>query len=166
MSQQRYAIFDMKIFRFKLPGFRAGRHRRGITSLEILFAVTLVFAASMMYVALVPSALKTERMMANHQQATSLLQHKVDQLRGVGYGRLTYDELKDAGIIDATPTSSPYRFNTVDRLTDYYKAATGTITITDFDTNNKRVVLTLTWTGMHARQANGTLSVTALIARG
>jgi len=130
-----------------------------------MFAVTLVFAASMIYVALVPMALKGERMMASHQQATSLLQHKIDQLRGVGYGRLTYTELKDAGIIDSSPTSSPYRFTNVDRLTDYYKSATGTITVTDFDANNKRVVLTLTWTGMHARQANGTLSVTALIAR-
>lgn len=119
-----------------------------------------------MFSALIPPAVKSERMLASHQQATSLLQHKIDQLRGVGYGRLTFAELRAAGIVDATPTASPYRFDGVDALTTYYKAATGTITITDFDANNKTVTLTLTWTGAARRQGNGTLSVTALIARG
>ncbi len=134
--------------------------------LEVIFSIALISSAALMFSALIPPAVKTERMMANHQQATSLIQHKIDQLRGIGYGRLTYTEMEDAGIIDASPTSSPYRFTTVDRLTDYYKAATGTVTVADFDANIRQVTVTLTWTGASAKQGNGTLSVTALIARG
>ncbi len=119
----------------------------------------------MMFSALIPPAIKTERMMSSHQQATSLIQHKIDQLRGVGYGRLTYSELRDAEIIDSTATSSPFRWDVTDNLTTYYKAATGTIAVTDFDANIKRVTVTLTWTGAAARQGNGTLSVVTLIAK-
>lgn len=133
--------------------------------LEMIFAIFLIASAAMMFSAMIPPAVKSERMMANHQQATSLLQHKIDQLRGVGYGRLTYAEMLDAGIIDASPSSSPYRFTTVDRLTDYYKTATGTIAVSNFDANNRQVVLTLTWTGASHKQGNGSLTVTALIAR-
>lgn len=119
----------------------------------------------MMFSALIPPAVKSERMMSSHQQATSLIQHKIDQLRGVGWGRLTYNELRDAEIIDASPTASPFRWDATDNLTTYYRAATGTITVENFDTSVKRVTVTLTWTGASARQGNGTLSVVTLIAK-
>jgi type II secretory pathway pseudopilin PulG len=139
--------------------------RRGSATLEVIFAILIISTAAMMFSALIPPAIKTERMMSSHQQATSLIQHKIDQLRGVGWGRLTYNELRDAEIIDTTATSSPFRWDAADNLTTYYKAATGTIAVSDFDANIKRVTVTLTWTGAAARQGNGTLSVVTLIAK-
>jgi hypothetical protein len=159
----------MNILRFKgspaetLRGL--GRRKRGTSVLEVIFSIFLIASAALMFSAMIPPAIKSERMMANHQQATSLLQHKIDQLRGVGYGRLTYTELRDAEIIDSSPSTSPYRFTNIDRLTDYYKAATGTIVVSNFDANNRLVTLTLTWTGASHKQGNGTLTITALIAR-
>ncbi len=134
--------------------------------LEVIFSIALLSAGALIFSALVPQAVKSERMMSNYQQATSILQHKVDQLRGVGWGRLTYSELTAADIVDSNPTTSPYSFATVDNLTGYYKAATGTISVSDFNTSIKQVTVTLTWTGSKARQGNGSLTITTLIARG
>lgn len=142
------------------------RLRNGSSLLEVMFAIFIVAGAALVFSALIPSAVKSEKMVASHQQAISIVQHKVDQLRGVGYGRLTYSELLDAGIIDSSPTSSPYRFTQVDQLNTFYAQATGTIAISDFDANIRRVTITLTWTGAAFRQGNGTLSIDILIARG
>ena len=46
------------------------------------------------------------RMVGNYQQASSLVQHKIDELRSVGYGRLDFTNLRTSGIIDATPRAA------------------------------------------------------------
>ena len=53
-----------------------------------------------------------------YAQALSICQHKIDQLRAVGYGRLNYEELTDAGIIDASPQTPPYCFSQVDGVNE------------------------------------------------
>lgn len=87
-------------------------------------------------------------------------------MRGIGYGRLNYRELLNAGIIDMPHTSSPYRFTVVDQLNTFYPQATGTIAVTDFNANIRRVTVTITWTGAAFQQGNGSLTLQALIARG
>jgi hypothetical protein len=125
----------------------------------------LVALGSILYAAMLPMAARSGRMVGNFQQANSLVQHKIDQLRAVGYGRLTYTELRSAGIIDASPTTSPYAFTGVDGLTSIYPSAVGTITVTDFSTSIRQVQVDLTWTGSPVRQGNGTLTAVALVAR-
>lgn len=147
--------------------FNSTRRRlSGSSLIEIMFAIFIVAGAALVFAALIPPAVKSEKMVASHQQAISIIQHKIDQLRGIGYGRLTYAEMLDAGIIDSNPSSSPYRFTQVDQLNTFYPQATGTITISDFDANVRRVNVTLTWTGAAFRQGNGTLALEVLIARG
>jgi hypothetical protein len=125
----------------------------------------IVAASAGVFFALLPMSFKTGKMVGSHQQAASLIQHKVDQMRGVGYGRLTYAELRDAGIIDATPSTPPYSFKTVDGLTSIYSVPTATIQITDYSTNVKQVRVNLVWTGSSMKQGRGDLAITALIAR-
>ena len=141
------------------------RRRRGFSLIEVMVSLFMVAAAASMFFAIVPSASKTGKMVGNYQQATSLVQHKIDQLRGVGYGRLTYSELLAAGIIDASPNASPFKFNTVDSLSTIYRNATTTLAVSDFDGSVKQVTVTLTWTGSQYAPGNGTISVSALIAR-
>lgn len=143
----------------------SSRRRRGFSLVEVMVSIFLVAATGAVFYGLAPMAARTGKMVGNYQQAASMVQHKVDQLRGVGFGRLTYSELRNAGIVDTLPNTSPYRFNTVDSLTSLFPAATGTITVTDYNANVKQVVVTLTWTGSPVRQGNGSLSVTALIPR-
>ena len=141
------------------------RSRRGFTWLELLVAIFIVAMSGAIFAGLLPMAGKTQMMAGNYQQAASLLQHKLDQLRAVGYGRLNYDELSDAGIVDASPSNLPYEFDQVDNLTSVFKSATGTIAIATYSSDIKKVTVTITWSGSAMRQGNGTLSVEALIAK-
>lgn len=140
--------------------------RSGFTLVEAAIAMMIVAAAAGVFFALMPMSFKTGKMVGSYQQASSLLQHKVDQMRGVGYGRLTYQELKDAGIIDATPTTAPYSFKTVDGLNSLYSVPTATIQISDYSVSIKRVTVTLVWSGSSMQQGRGDMTVTALIAKG
>ena len=126
----------------------------------------IVAAAAGVFFALLPMSFKTGKMVGSYQQASSLLQHKVDQMRGVGYGRLTYAELRDAGIIDASPNSQPYSFKNVDGLNSIYSVPTATITITDYTASIKRVTVKLVWSGSSMQQGRGDMTVTALISKG
>lgn len=141
------------------------RGKLGYTLIEVMVGIFLVSLGALMFSAMLPMAAKGGRMVGNYQQASSLVQHKIDECRSVGYGRLTYSELRTAGIIDASPTSSPYSFTGVDSLTSIYPSATGTLTITDFNATIRQVTVTLTWNGSALRQGNGTLSAVALIAK-
>lgn len=140
--------------------------RSGFSLVEAAIAMMIVAAAAGVFFALMPMSFKTGKMVGSYQQASSLLQHKVDQMRGVGYGRLTYAELKDAGIIDASPSTAPYSFKTVDGLTSLYSVPTATIQISDYSASIKRVTVTLIWSGSSMQQGRGDMTVTALIAKG
>ena len=140
--------------------------KSGFTLVEATIAMMIVASAAGVFFALLPMSFKTGKMVGSYQQASSLLQHKVDQMRGVGYGRLTYNELRDAGIIDASPSSQPYSFKNVDGLTSLYSVPTATITITDQTASIKRVTVKLVWSGSSMQQGRGDMTVTALIAKG
>jgi prepilin-type N-terminal cleavage/methylation domain-containing protein len=141
------------------------RGKLGYTLIEVIVGLFLVSLGALMFSAMLPMAAKGGRMVGNYQQASSLVQHKIDECRSVGYGRLTYSELQTAGIIDASPTSSPYSFAGVDSLASIYPSATGTLTVTDFSTTIRQVTVTLTWSGSALKQGNGTLTAVALIAK-
>jgi prepilin-type N-terminal cleavage/methylation domain-containing protein len=141
------------------------KRKLGYTLIEVLVSLFLISMGAIMYTATLPMAAKGSRMVGNYQQASSLVQHKIDQLRAVGYGRLDYtDLLASLDIIDASPTSSPYSFTTIDGLSAIYPNATGTIAVSDFSSTIKQVTVTLTWTGSALKQDNGSVSAVALIA--
>lgn len=130
-----------------------------------MIAVLLVGVAAIYYGEVFPMATKSQVMVANEQQAVVLMQHKIDQLRAIGYGRLTLTEMRDAGIVDSSMSGSNYTFTTVDNTSAIYRGATGTIAITDFSNVIKRVTVTISWSGSARRQGNGSFSVTALIPK-
>lgn len=140
--------------------------RRAFTLVEVMVSIFLVGAAASIFYAIVPMAAKTGRMVSTYQQASSVVQHKVDQVRGVGYGRLTYTELRAAGVIDATPDQPPYRFTAVDSLATMYPNPVGTMNVTDYNDRVRQVTVNLTWTGGPNRPSNGSLSVSVLVPKG
>ena len=79
----------------------------GYTLLEVTLSLFVFAVAVVIFAGTVPTAAKTAYLSGQYAQATSLCQHKIDQARAVGYGRLNYTELSDAGIIDDSPTRSP-----------------------------------------------------------
>ena len=110
----------------------------GFTLIEVMVAIFLVALGAIMYSALMPMAAKGSRMVSNYQQASSLVQNKIDEVRAVGYGRINYANLQAAGIIDATPTSSPYSFTGVAGLASIFPGAAGTISISERSRSTRR----------------------------
>ncbi len=115
--------------------------------------------------ALMPTAARTGSMIGKYEQAASLVQHKIDQLRAVGYGRLTYTELTSAGIIDEEPSTQPYSFKEVDQLQNIFPEPEALITIVDEYSNIKRITVTLRWRGGGFTQGSGQMEAIAFIAR-
>ena len=129
----RRTIFNSRKGQLKGVSSISGSRRRksGFTLIEVVIAIFALAAAASVLFVMLPASLKTGKMVGNHQQASSIVQHKVDQLRGVGWGRLNYTELMNAGIIDASPAVSPYSFVIVDELDGIYAESVATIKIED-----------------------------------
>lgn len=143
-------------------GLRA--RRRGFNLLEVMICTFLLGMATIAFAALYPPASKCSHMSGNYSQAISAVQHKVDELRSVGYGRLTYADLKSAGVIDDSPSTSPYHFETKDGLGTLLPNAVGTVTLSSAGTNLTQAVVKVTWAGQPAKAMGGSHEVTVLIA--
>ena len=65
------------------------RGKLGYTFIEVIVALFLVSLGAIMFSSMLPMASKGGRMVGNYQQASSIVQHKIDECRSVGYGRLT-----------------------------------------------------------------------------
>lgn len=129
-----------------------------VVSLLVFAVIVLIFAGSIVL------AEKTARLNGQYAQAISLCQHKIDQLRAVGYGRLNYTELNDAGIIADYPTTSPYTFNnTSDEVENYLLNPVSTLTIEAVDAKTMRVTATITWRNSSNNSKTSTMSLTGLI---
>lgn len=133
--------------------------------MEVVLASLLLSLATLLFLSVYPMASRSSRMSGNHSQAISVVQHKVDQLRSVGYGRLNYTDLRAAGIVDSTATASPYRFEQADNLESECPAPTATITIAQAGTDLRRVRVRLEWRGAPQKAMEGYHEVTALIAK-
>jgi hypothetical protein len=144
----------------------SGRRRKlGFTIIEVAVAMFALLGGSLMFTALVTMAAKSGKMVGNHQQAVSIVQHKVDQLRAVGYGRLNHEELSEAGIVDPSPTSLPFEFDLVDQLDTFFPNPVGTVQVEEVGPTTRRVIVTLRWSGSSTRQGDGELSVISYISK-
>lgn len=152
-----------------MHGGRMRSRARGFTLVEVMIAmfvfalVTVIFASTLML------SKTASKMNGQYAQAISLAQHKIDQLRAVGYGRLIYTELDDAQIVDPTPATSPYTFVLVDEVASYLPNPTATLTIANatnsYDpTRVKLVTVTITWKASPRRPDTSTLTYRAYIA--
>lgn len=106
-----------------------------------------------------------------YAQAVSLCQHKIDQCRAVGWGRLTYSELQAAQIIDATPTTGPYSFSTIDGVSNYLSSATTQLSVTTQNqtigattVSYSKVTVTISWKSLTYNTTPSSVTVTGLIA--
>jgi len=139
------------------------RSRRGFSLIDSAIATMVMAAGVLVFAAFYPTAARCSKMSGSYSQAISEVQHKVDQLRAVGYGRLTYTDLKDAGVIDASPNASPYRFEAKDNLGAVLWSPVGTIAVTDVSTDLRQVTVTLTWLRSSQSTQRSTHAVTILV---
>lgn len=145
---------------------REMRTSAGFTLLELAMALFVLSVIALIFASTVPSAAKMSHMNGQYAQASSLCQHKIDQMRAVGFGRLTYAELSDAGIIDRYPSIPPYSFAQVDAVGNYLPEPSTRITVEQVPGQSQalKVTASVSWkTARHQSHTSG-LTVTALIA--
>lgn len=141
------------------------RARRGYSLIEVMVATFLLTMGVLVFTALAPVSAKASKMNGNYAQALSIAQHKVDQLRAVGYGRLNHADLLAAEVVDASPSAVPYRFDTAEGLANYYPSFTSSITFTDVSTDLRRATVSVTWAGQGDKPTAGNATMDVLIAR-
>lgn len=140
------------------------RPHRGFSLVELTVAVSVFALAALMFVALYPTASKAAKMTGSYSQAISIVQHKVDQLRAVGYGSLNYTNLANAGLIDTSTSTMPFHFEAVDGLANELKSPVGTINVSSYAANVSQVDISLTWQDGPGSPGTRTHAVSILIA--
>lgn len=137
--------------------------RRGFTLVEVIVAVAIFSFLMIMFASAVPLAERTSHMNGQYAQATSLCQHKIDQIRAVGYGRINYTELSDAEIIDGEPATLPFSFVEVDDVENYLPCSTATINVQTVASDEVKVTITITWRTAAHRAKTSTVVVSAIV---
>jgi type II secretory pathway pseudopilin PulG len=136
---------------------------RGLSLVSVIVALALLGLVAAVFSSAFDLALRSASVVGRTSQALSIAQHKIDQMRAVGYGRLTYTELVTAGIIDGTPATSPYNFVLADDLDTYLPAPVGTISITTPESDLACVTVHIAWSG--SAHTTGDISLVALISK-
>lgn len=137
---------------------------RGFTLVEVVVSLVVFTSIMLVFSATVPQARKAAEQNGQYAQALSLCQHKIDQMRAVGFGRLNYTELEDAEIIDTDPSNqSYYSFDGVDGISDYLINPDARITITALDSKTSQVTAAITWQGSSTNSKTSNATLTAII---
>jgi Tfp pilus assembly protein PilV len=138
--------------------------RRGVSLIDVVFSTMLMALAVLLFTALYPTSARSARMTADYAQASVVLQHKVDQMRAMGYGRLNYAQMLNAGVIDASPTTQPFRFEVADQLSTSFWSPIGTISFSTVSTDLLRATVRLEWLSAPGRTQRSSHQVEVLIA--
>ena len=123
------------------------RSRRGAGLVEVMITVMLLAAAGLTFSAIFPTAFSASRQADEYKTAAAIGQRKMEQLRAMNYQSLTQPILRSAEAIDASPTSSPYSFTSVEAVGTHLASGTGTLEVDDISSDVKRVRITITWQG-------------------
>lgn len=137
--------------------------KRGFTLVEVVVSVAVFSFLMIVFATSVPLAEKTSHMNGQYAQAISLCQHKIDQMRAVGYGRITYTELSDAGIIDDAPSNLPFSFVGVDEVANYLPNPTAVINVQDIAAGQVKLTVTMTWSVASHQSKTSTASLSAIV---
>jgi Tfp pilus assembly protein PilV len=147
-----------------------GRSTSGFTLIEVMLCVFTISLMALTLACVLPMARKTAIVNGQYAQASSLCQHKVDQLRAMGFGRMNYTELHDAKVVDDTPTSSPFSFKNIDHVDDdtvatYFPNSTATVTLQPVTGQPDKILATVTisWRPVRNQTHTCTMTVTARI---
>ncbi|MHB9035193.1 MAG: type IV pilus modification PilV family protein [Armatimonadota bacterium] len=139
----------------------------GFTLIEVAASLLAFSVVVIIFASSIVMAEKTAHVNGQYAQAISLCQHKIDQARAVGFGRLNYTELNDAGIIDDSPISSPYSFAVVDEVANYLPQPTATLTLQPDPSDPDKVIkvsATVTWRAAAHQTKTSSLTLVGLVA--
>ncbi len=140
------------------------RRKSGFTLVEVMIALMVFTVLTLIFATSIPLAQKAAKMSGRYSQAISLCQHKIDQIRAVGYGRINYTELSDAGIIDGSPLTAPFQFKVVDEVETYLPQPEATLVVEAIATDQIRVTATVTWRTVPSATGTSSASLSGIIS--
>ena len=149
---------------------RISKDNTGFSLLEAVLSIGLFLLTALMFGATAPIASRATTINSEYDQAVSFCQHKIDECRQLGYGRLDYADFISIPMIDASPSTAPFSFTAIDNLsTSKLAQVTGTLNVTTpaaplvTGALYKEVTVTVTWvSGTFAKRTN-TVSLVAEI---
>ncbi|MEJ5252863.1 MAG: prepilin-type N-terminal cleavage/methylation domain-containing protein [Chthonomonadetes bacterium] len=129
--------------------------RRAFTLMEVVLSIFLLAVVAVIFGALFPIGQRLSGGAKWRAQALMLAERRMEAVKLLGYGNLTYDGLRAYGLIDASPNTSPFSFTNTDDASNESPAkmlpqGTGQIVVEDVAWDVKRVIVRVGW-----RDANG-----------
>lgn len=149
--------------KYKAPVYHSLTEQGGITLIEVMVSVFVFVLVVLVFSGTVIASLRSSTLNGQYAQATSLCQHKIDQMRAVGFGRLNYTELSDAGIIDDHPSTQPYSFTQVDDVDAYLPDPITTLRIYEVNPSVYRVEVSISWISPNSSSRRSSTEFYALI---
>lgn len=135
---------------------------KGFTLIEVMISLMVLVVLTLIFAACVPVAKKAGKMNGQYSQALSLCQHKIDQMRAFGYGKINFEELAPI-IIDEDHPAQPWSFTDVDGVADILIDPQTQIVIPYSDDDRIKVRVTITWKTTAYESKRSSASVSAII---
>lgn len=131
------------------------RRATGFTLAEVVLSIFLLAVVAVVFGALYPVSQRIGGDSKWRATALMLAEKRMEAVKLLGYGNLTYDGLRAYGLIDASPTTSPFSFTHADDARNESPSrllpqGTGEIVIEDAAWDVRRVIVRVRW-----RDANG-----------
>lgn len=137
--------------------------KRGAGLVDVIATIALLSAVGVVFATTFSAGYSCLGQAREYKIAASIAQQKIEQLRSMNYESLNYSLLHSAGVIDSSPTVSPYSFTQVDNVGSQLCMGTGTLEIVDVSSDVKQVRVIVNWRSKSGTP-NRTIQLTTLFA--
>jgi len=132
------------------------RRARGFTLAETVLSIFLLGVVAVVFGALFPVSQRVSGSAKWRAAALALAERRMEAIKFIGYGNLTYDGLRAYGLIDASPNTSPFSFTNTDDASRESPARVlpngqGQIVVEDAAWDVKRVTVRVSWRDLNGQ---------------
>lgn len=132
------------------------RRARAFTLAEIVLSIFLLGVVAVVFGALFPVSQRLSGGAKWRAAALALAERRMEAIKFIGYGNLTYDGLRAYGLIDANPNTSPFSFTNTDDANRESPArmlpnGQGQIIVEDVAWDVRRVTVRVSWRDLNGQ---------------
>jgi len=132
------------------------RRARAFTLAEIVLSLFLLGVVAVVFGALFPVSQRVSGSAKWRAAAVALAERRMEAIKFVGYGNLTYDGLRAYNLIDPSPNTSPFSFTNTDDANRESPArmlpnGQGQIAVEDIAWDVKRVTVRVSWRDLNGQ---------------
>ncbi len=132
------------------------RRARAFTLAEIVLSIFLLGVVAVVFGALFPVSQRVSGSAKWRAAALALAERRMEAVKFIGYGNLTYDGLRAYRLIDASPNTSPFSFTNTDDASHESPArmlpnGQGQIVVEDTAWDVKRVTVRVSWRDLNGQ---------------